>query len=228
MHGGETASKFKDIKGVGLEAHMRSILQKTEAEGAKIAQAIIRPRIPKLTHEDLNRRNLLEERDRGVQLVDFRTDMRFRPPVDNPYDLLTIPRAEHPGVGPMIKDWKTVSTFALLAGAIMHGSVSAALLQEPLSDSEKLDAIQKQLKKLDKGFEDMAKETIKNSADLGQLKVDLKSNLERMGSQVTEIGLSQASTRKSLDDMREDVNRLRSDVESLRSRVRPMPHVFFI
>jgi len=205
---------------------MRSLAKKAETTGASLVQRIVHPTVPKLPTNGMTRvRERQAPSDGMIQLTGFQQEFTYHKILDDPYYLINIPRDAHLGVGPMLKDWKSLSAFALLAGAIMQGSVAQAF-QEPLSDSEKLDNIQKQLKSQAKTLEDNSKtleitnkELIKTVNDLRDMKVDVNKGFDSIKNQVTDIALAQQTTRQSLDVLREDVGKLRSEMDSLRNRV---------
>ncbi|CAN5534547.1 hypothetical protein BH10PLA2_BH10PLA2_35270 [soil metagenome] len=228
LHGGTTVSKFKDVSGGGIEAHMRALAKKAEAVGSSIVQRIAQPTVPKLSTTDMMRarnRQPLPPREYELQQVGFQQLLPYHKIMDDPYDLINIPRDAHLGVGPMLKDWKSLTAFTLLAGAIMQGSVAQAF-QEPLSDSEKLDNIQKQLKSQAKTLEDnskildiTSKKLIETVNDLRDVKLEVGKGFDDVKNKVTDIALAQQTTRQSVDVLREDVGKLRTEVDSLRNRV---------
>jgi hypothetical protein len=229
LHGGTTVSKFKDVAGGGLEAHMRSLVKKAEATGATIVQRIVGPTVPRLSASDMARasqRQPQPARESVLQLTGWQQPlMPYHKIMDDPYDLIKIPRDAHLGVGPMLKDWKSLSAFTLLAGAIMQGSVAQAF-QEPLTDSEKLDNIQKQLKSQAKSLEengkyldDTSKKLVETINNLRDVKLEVNKGFDNIKNQITDIQLAQQTTRQSVDVLREDVSKLRSEMDLLRNRV---------
>jgi hypothetical protein len=215
---GQTSSKFKDVKGSGFEAHIRDIAEKAKSTLATVAQEIRHPKIPALSQADMNRRSQRPAPDPMLQRAGFWTS-----PLQRPYDIdvfehLEIPRDAQPGVSPMIKDWKSVSAFALMMGAMLHGSTAAAI-DGPPTDEEKLDNIQKQLNNLTRTLTSVGESSVKAASAVNDLKRDLTGELNSMQASITNIGLSQAKTTKGLDDLREEMVRLRSEVDTLRAKV---------
>jgi hypothetical protein len=212
----ETTSKFKDVKGSGFEAHLLDVLAKAKGKVVAVAQEL-RPTVPRLRPEDMARKPQRQPVNPMLQPVDFRTSTGWMAPDIDPFEHLKIPRDEQLGAGPMIKDWKSVSAFALLMGAMMHGSAAAAI--DPPTDEEKLDNIQKQLNKLTLSLNNMSEASTRAAATLNEFKRDLTGELDSMKASITTIGLNQADTKKGLEDLRGDMVRLRSEVDSLRARV---------
>ncbi len=207
-------SKFKGEGKTGLGEEFRALVKKGESEIA----AIVHPKIPKLSHEALNYRAPRQE-SFGLQQIDYRPSPLFRTDAENIEELLKTPRDEHPGVGPMIRDIRHVSFFALVAGAMMHGSVAAALMDPSSADDEKLAAIQKDIKELGKTVGEVNKVLADLRTLRADMKADLKFGLEQMGGQVTNIALDQSVTQKNVNEMREELSKLRTEVETLRTRM---------
>src|SRR5262249_33627565 len=130
---------------------------------------------------------------------------------------LRIPHDAQPGVGPMIKDWKSVSAFALMVGAMMHGSAAAAF--DPPTDEEKLDQIQRQLKTLTLTLSNLADSTTKTSTALSDFKRELGTDLSSMREQIVNIGLNQNSATKGVNELRDEMAKLRTELDTLRTRV---------
>ncbi|HEV8062641.1 MAG TPA: hypothetical protein VGP68_22365, partial [Gemmataceae bacterium] len=211
--------KFNNGRGSGLREEIREIVKKGESELAAVAHEIVGPKVPKLTHEQMNRGAQRFEPYGMVQQIDYRPSPLFRTDAENIEELLKTPRDEHPGDGPMIRDIRHVSFFALVAGAMMHGSVAAALMDPYAADDEKLATIQKDIKELGKTVGEVNKVLADLRTLRADMKADLKFGLEQMGSQVTNIALDQSATQKNLNDMREELSKLRAEVESLRTRM---------
>jgi hypothetical protein len=218
LHEERAGSNFKGGGGPGIGAEIREIVHEGEKELAAAAHKILYPTVP--THQEVERHLGMRRRefDPDVQQVGYFPSLgRFDE--DDPFENLKIPRDEHLGVGPMIRDWKFVSAHALLAGAIMHGSAAAAL-DTPADDSAKFDSIQKQLKEINRTVENLASTTTSALGDFKrELNKDLKFGLDQMESKIINIDGNQTLTQKSLEVLREDLGKLRADVEGLRARM---------
>jgi hypothetical protein len=216
---GRADSTFKEGGGSGIGAEIRNIVRESEKDIAAAAHKIMHPTMP--THEEVEkyRGSRRREFDPYVQQVGYQFPALRRVDPDDPFEDLSIPRDEHLGVGPMIRNWMSVSAHALLAGAMIHGSAAAAI-DTPPDDSSKFEQIQKQLKDINSSVERFATST---STALGEFKremnKDLKSGLDQMETKITNIGLNQNATQLSLDGLRDEVGKLRGDVETLRARM---------
>jgi hypothetical protein len=218
LHESAGVSKFKNVKGSGLEAHLRSMVKSVENTGANVAQKLMHPTVPTLAPNSLRRVPERRPADSPFMLTSFQPEQVMHRLMDDPYYLIGIPRDEHPGVGPMIKDWKTISSYALLAGAIMQGSAAAAF-QDPPNDSEKLDNIQKELKSLNRKIENAGAEMTKAVTDFQAVRGGLREDLKQMSDKITDVTLMQQKTQERVDLLGGDVAKLRTEVESLRNRV---------
>jgi hypothetical protein len=218
LHEGASVSKFKNVQGGGLEAHLRSLVRNVETSGANVAQKLLHPTVPTLSPNSLRRVPERRPTDSPFMLTSFQPEQVMHRLMDDPYYLIDIPRDEHPGVGPMIKDWKTISSYALLAGAIMQGSAAAAF-QDPPNDTEKLDNIQKELKSLNKKIETANAEMSKTLTDFQAVRSGIRDDLKQMSEKLTDVTLMQQKTQERVDFLGGDVAKLRTEVESLRNRV---------
>jgi hypothetical protein len=217
LQGSEAPSKFKDVKGSGFEAHLLDVLAKAKGKVVAVAREL-RPIVPELIAGDLARKPQRQPVNPLLQPVDFRTPGQWSAPGIDFFEVLKIPRDEQLGVGPMIRDWKSISAFALLAGAIMHGSTAAAI-DGPFTDEEKLDNIQKQLDKLTRSLTNMSEASSRAATALSDFKKDLTGELDSMRSSIVTLGLKQADAKQGMDDLRAEMARLRSEVDTLRAKV---------
>jgi hypothetical protein len=124
-----------------------------------------------------------------------------RPAAENCYQV------HHLGETPMMQTWKLLGLNAVVAVTLAAGP-SRAVGQTPPTNSEKLDAIQKQLDEMKKSLTGMHK-------SLGALKA-IETELQNLRN---ESNAGAAAAQKDVNELRAENAKMREEIEALRARI---------